>query len=78
MLWTIISENDIFSSSVSADNRVRPSNPYSYIRDGYFLDNASLYGGKNYVSFNSNIPGFGAGSGMGVADIRERSFRNIP
>ncbi|MCC8074252.1 MAG: hypothetical protein LIO62_09035 [Clostridiales bacterium] len=57
MLWTIISENDIFASGVSSNSSIRSSNPYDYIRNGFFIDNASLYGGKNYVNFNSNIPG---------------------
>lgn len=59
MIWSIISENDILASqnSVVSDNSIRSSNPYDYLRMGYYLDNASMYGGKNFVNYNSNISG---------------------
>ncbi|MGN0521668.1 MAG: hypothetical protein ACI4IQ_03410 [Eubacterium sp.] len=69
MLWTIISENDIFASPVSADNSVRSSNPFDYIRNGYFVDNASLYGGKNYVNYNSRVSGNRSGNSVDIPDI---------
>ncbi|MGN1420726.1 MAG: hypothetical protein ACI4XC_04355 [Eubacterium sp.] len=60
MLWTIINEQDIFySPTVSANttNSVRSSNPYDYIRNGYYLDNGSLFGGKDNVGYKINISG---------------------
>ena len=34
---------------------MRSSNPYSYVRFGYFLDNAEMYGGRNSVDYNGDI-----------------------
>lgn len=69
MLWSIISQNDIFYTPPKADNSIRPSNPYNYIRCGYFLDNASLFGGKDYVSFNGNISGNSSGGNLDIPNI---------
>ena len=45
MLWTIINEADVFYSpkSICENNAVRSSDPYSYIKTGYHLDNAGLF-----------------------------------
>lgn len=69
MIFSIVSENDIFYTPHPVSNNQRSSNPYDYIRRGYFLDNASLFGGKNYVDFNSYIPGNRTGSHLDIADI---------
>lgn len=68
MLWSIINEADIFYSakSMCQNNTVRSSNPYSYIRTGYHLDNAYLFGGIDDVDFNSNISGDRTGIHLGV------------
>ncbi len=57
MLWSVINETDIFfdKNSIITNDSVRSSNPYDYLRMGYFLDNASIFGGKDFVDFNSNI-----------------------
>lgn len=69
MIHSIISENDIFYTPPSVINGIRSSNPYDYIRNGYYLDNASLFGGKNYVDFNCNISGNRTGFKLGIPDI---------
>lgn len=57
MLYTVVDFNDVFGNMNShSDYSNRSSNPYSYIRCGYFLDNASLYGGHNNVNYNFNYP----------------------
>lgn len=56
MLHSIIDYNDIFCSYTNSMQGIcRSSNPYDYIRSGYYLDNAELFGGKNNVSFNCDI-----------------------
>lgn len=64
MLWSVVSEQDIFysNSNFSACNTVRSSNPYDYVRAGYFVDNASMFGGKNLVNLNCNFSGNCAGN----------------
>lgn len=66
MIYSIISENDIFYTPASAVNSIRSSNPYDYIRRGYYLDNASLFGGKDYVDFNCNFPGNRTSANMDI------------
>ena len=59
VLYTIADPYEFFSSPVQNSVVPRParsSNPYDYIRAGYYLDNAALFGGNNNVSFNFNIP----------------------
>ena len=48
MLWTIINEADVFYSpkSICENNAVRSSDPYSYIKTGYHLDNVNLSGNR--------------------------------
>ena len=57
MFWSIINENDILfdEKTIEATNSVRSSNPYDYLRMGYFVDNASMFGGKNIVDYNSDF-----------------------
>lgn len=59
MLWSVINEQDIFynHNNFSACNSIRSSNPYDYVRAGYFVDNASMFGGNNFVNFNCNFSG---------------------
>ncbi len=43
MIYTIVSLDDVFyvkDNATAAVNCVRSSNPYDYIRDGFYLDNA--------------------------------------
>ncbi|MCH5320777.1 MAG: hypothetical protein J1E36_03375 [Eubacterium sp.] len=69
MIYSIISENDIFYTPASAVNSIRSSNPYDYIRQGYYLDNASLYGGKDYVDFNCNFSGNRTGNYLDIPGV---------
>ncbi len=82
MLWTIISQNDMFYSAENytapANAELRSSNPFDYLNNGYFLDNASLYGGQNRVVFNCDISGRRTGSNVGTACFGNRPFINIP
>ena len=79
MLWTIINEADVFYSpkSICENNAVRSSDPYSYIKTGYHLDNAGLFGGIDNVDFNINLSGYRAGSYLGATRICKRTFGNI-
>lgn len=79
MLWTVINELDIFYTGCecTAEQSIRSSNPFDYIRNGYYLDNAALYGGKNNVDYNINIPGAVSGADVDFSDIGKRTFGNI-
>ncbi|MGN0534675.1 MAG: hypothetical protein ACI4IR_01575 [Eubacterium sp.] len=78
MIYSIVSLDDIFYSPSNTVASVRSSNPYDYIRDGYYLDNADIFGGENYVSFNSNISSHRTGSVLGATGVGKRTQRNIP
>ncbi len=78
MFYSIISPYDVFCCDDTINDTLRSSNPYDYIRQGYYLDNAALFGGKNYVNFNCNFPGARAGVFLDFSDIRKRTQRNLP
>ncbi|MCM1285310.1 MAG: hypothetical protein NC213_06475 [Acetobacter sp.] len=69
MFQTIINEYDVFYTPIYAKNEIRSSNPYDYIRNGYFLDNATLFGGNNNVNFNGNLSGNRTSAGLGISHI---------
>lgn len=71
MFWSIISEADVMfnEGSINAVNSLRSSNPYDYLRKGYFIENASMFGGKDFVDFNSNISGDRTSPDFYIADI---------
>ena len=51
MLYTIINLDDVyynFENKITSGSAAS-SNPYDYIRHGYFIDNASLFGGIDNV-----------------------------
>lgn len=79
MLWTIINEADVYYSfdATCVSGAARSSNPYTYIRSGYHLDNASLFGGTDNVAFNGDFSGNRAGTDLGAAGVGKRSFNNI-
>ncbi|MBQ9530889.1 MAG: hypothetical protein IJR70_02335 [Eubacterium sp.] len=56
MLHTIINLDDVFYDEKSFNNvkNERSSNPYDYIRTGWFVDNSALFEGVNHVNFSSN------------------------
>lgn len=60
MIWSVVSDNDIFfnfQNAAAVVRKGRSSNPYDYIRCGFSLDNAAMFGGKNIVDYNSDISG---------------------
>lgn len=71
MFWSIISEADVIfdANTIKAQNSLRSSNPYDYLRKGYYVDNASMFGGKNFVDFNSDHSGNRTSPDFSVADI---------
>ena len=72
MLYSIISIDDIFYNEGSlATNSILPrsSNPYDYIRRGYYIENASLFGGENNVDFKSNISSYSTSSNIRTAGV---------
>lgn len=70
MLYTIISLDDVFYSEndISAMKNERSSNPYDYIRAGWFLDNRVLFEGVNNVSLNSNFASRISGYNIHISD----------
>ena len=68
MIWSVVSGNDIFynAQDCAAQAPVKgcSSNPYDYIRCGYSLDHASMFGGKDIVDFNSDFSGNRAGTNL--------------
>ena len=69
MLHTIIDFNDIFYESSRKSNTLTFStNPYDYIRMGYFLDVPSSLGGYNNVSINCLNSGDFAGALHNIPD----------
>ena len=79
MFWSIISEADVIfdEKTIKAENALRSSNPYDYLRTGYYVDNASMFGGKDFVDLNSYIPSYRTSPDFHTADIRKRTFGNI-
>lgn len=60
MLYTIIAVDDVLADSNSYNNFAvapRSTNPYDYIRTGYFLDVPDIHGGHNCVNCNCNFSG---------------------
>jgi hypothetical protein len=55
MLYTIADLNEVFYEKQICSSKCRSSNPFDYIRNGYFLDNGALFGGYNNVSYKNNI-----------------------
>ena len=79
MFWSVISEADVIfdEKTIKARNSLRSSNPYDYLREGYFVDNASMFGGKDFVDFNSDFSSNRTSPVVHIADIRKRPFGNI-
>lgn len=58
MLHTIIDYNDIFLAENKINSYLNVStNPYDYIRSGFFLEVPSVNGGHNNVSYNCLFSG---------------------
>ena len=52
MLWTVISQADVFYQAAQGSRAPRSSNPFDYLNNGYSLEGASLFGGQDHVVFN--------------------------
>lgn len=79
MIYTIVSLDDVFyvkDNATAAVNCARSSNPYDYIRDGFYLDNA-MNGGEDYVRFNGNFSSYRTSNSLGASDKRKRSQCNF-
>lgn len=62
MLYTIADLNEVLYNRSDTECRVcRSSNPYDYIRYGYYLDNGALFGGYNNVDYKNNYSGNSTG-----------------
>lgn len=68
MLYTIADLNDVFYQEHNRIQCRRSSNPYDYIRTGYYLDNAALFGGTNNVSYNCNFPSNSSGNRLDISN----------
>lgn len=68
MLYTIADLNDVFHTDNKWERCCRSSNPYDYIRAGYYLDNAALFGGYNNVSYNWSVPKHISGNRLDIAN----------
>ena len=55
MLWTVISQADVFYQAAQGSRAPRSSNPFDYLNNGYSLEGASLFGGQDHVVFNCDI-----------------------
>ncbi len=79
MIYTIVSLDDVFyvkDNATAAVNCARSSNPYDYIRDGFYLDNA-MNGGEDYVRFNGNFSSYRTSNSLGASDKRKRPQCNF-
>ncbi|MBQ7203763.1 MAG: hypothetical protein IJS03_07095 [Eubacterium sp.] len=63
MLFTIINLNDVFYSGDSAvkNNAERSTNPFDFIRMGWFLDNEEMFRGVNNVNLNFDYSSYFTG-----------------
>ena len=80
MLYTIMNIDYVMNNCGEGrrDAYAPSTNPYDYIRAGYFLDNAALFGGKNNVNYNCNFKRLSSGYRLADADKRIGTQRNIP
>ena len=62
MLWTVISQADVFYQAAQGSRAPRSSNPFDYLNNGYSLEGASLFGGQDHVVFNCDISSRRTGS----------------
>ncbi len=62
MIWSVIADSDIFYSAENASPAgsgccPRAPKTIDYVRRRYTNDKASMFGGKDIVDYNSDIPG---------------------
>lgn len=70
MLYTIVNPDDVFydENEFSKMKNIRSSNPYDYIRAGWFVDNRRLFEGVNNVVLNSNYSSHISGNNLHSSD----------
>jgi hypothetical protein len=70
MLHTIINLDDVFydGKNYAEMKNARSSNPYDYIRAGWFIDNSALFEGVNNVSLNSDFTSRISGNNLHISD----------
>ena len=69
MLYTVMNLDEVMGKPYGVKSASPlPSNPYAYIRAGYYLDNASLFGGENNVDYNCNFKRLASGDRLVNAD----------
>ncbi|MBE6720220.1 MAG: hypothetical protein E7571_06160 [Ruminococcaceae bacterium] len=70
MLYTVMNVDYVLDSGKSVTNTVakRSTNPYDYIRKGWYLDNSVMYKGVNNVSLVFDYSGNIAGGVRDTAD----------
>ena len=57
MLYTVVDTDYVlFGVGEKADSIQRSTNPFDYIRGGWFLDNSVMYRGVNKVNIKFNYP----------------------
>ena len=69
MLWTVISQADVFYQAAQGSRAPRSSNPFDYLNNGYSLEGASLFGGQDHVVFNCDISSRRTGSHLGTPGV---------
>lgn len=69
MLWTVISQADVFYQAAQGSRAPRSSNPFDYLNNGYSLEGASLFGGQYHVVFNCDISSRRTGSHLGTPGV---------
>lgn len=69
MLFTVVDMLDVFcDDKKSYKAQYRSSNPYDYIRRGYYLDNGALFGGQNNVNFNCDYSSIATSNMLDITD----------
>ena len=60
----------VFYNGIKEQNTsaVMSTNPYDYIRAGYYLDNAVLFGGRNNVNYKCDFKRYSSGNRLADAD----------
>ena len=69
MLYTVVNTDYVlYGGTKNADNNKRSTNPYDYIRGGWFLDNSVMYRGVNNVNLNSDFSSHISGNNIHLSD----------
>lgn len=77
MLWTVISQADVFYQAAQGSRAPRSSNPFDYLNNGYSLEGASLFGGQDHVVFNCDISSRRTGQSPGYSRCLKVGIRRF-